>query len=496
MSILFSLIVHTANILGSFEDPFEFAGDYGPDINPVRQTVFEHVVSKEAMGDFPSDAAIDLDRQHGPSLSELIAPSLLQELTRKQQELGETLFPEQTLIAFSSFIDKFGDEMIFRFLRHTPSELLNLDKTLKDVAAREGHSLILPILGSTTYLEGTDSFTLKVKLLDALFTEQTIASTKSEAVINKALQSLDNARLQDLLGPEATKEELYLFSSPSGQVLFYWLYQALDLHLVAEIPGLVTQINEVKQTFARTLGDPKARATAFRQQLIDADNGVLFTQEADATIRQELLKEGLYLPVDKQGTIGATLVFLRSDLWEPDYTVIPIEDYEGYAKGRLSLILATHQATGEKFLLASGHGNSTRAEDGRLQVRLVMDQFHQLAQNPANAGLQLIMGIDANTKNETDVALLHQLLDTLGLVATKVGPTTVKKRMVTAQHSKAGRMAIDEEDFLITLQPEMGGRYALTSPTLGFSSEAPDQSRALPDINNRSDHYSVGALLH
>ena len=46
MSLLIPIVIHTANILGIFTDPFEFEGDYGPEVNPIRQQVFELVVSR------------------------------------------------------------------------------------------------------------------------------------------------------------------------------------------------------------------------------------------------------------------------------------------------------------------------------------------------------------------------------------------------------------------------------------------------------------------
>jgi hypothetical protein len=67
--------------------------------------------------------------------------------------------------------------------------------------------------------------------------------------------------------------------------------------------------------------------------------------------------------------------------------------------------------------------------------------------------------------------------------------------MVTAQHAKAGRLAVDEEDYLITLKPEKGGRFLLTKETVGFCEEKPDINAALPNVNNLSDHYPVGATL-
>ncbi len=80
----------------------------------------------------------------------------------------------------------------------------------------------------------------------------------------------------------------------------------------------------------------------------------------------------------------------------------------------------------------------------------------------------MIIGIDANTKSEEDVAALREHLEQLGLVATSVGPTTVKQRMVTAQHAKSGRYAVDEEDYIITLKPDNRAAFTFSKATVGF----------------------------
>ena len=102
--------------------------------------------------------------------------------------------------------------------------------------------------------------------------------------------------------------------------------------------------------------------------------------------------------------------------------------------------------------------------------------------------LQLIIGIDANTKTEAQVEDLQKLLESNSLISTRVGPTTIKQRMITAQLEKSGRYAIDEEDFLIT---KTSGSFI--NPTVGFLFNLPDTSITLPNINNLSDHYPIGA---
>lgn len=477
MNILLSIVIHTANILGIFSDPFEFEGDYGPEVNPIRQQVFELVVSPEALGSNKSD------RNYGPTLSQLVSSDLIEEIKKSHDG------PD--LARILHFIESYKDQKVFRFLRNNPPVLLNLDKTLRDKAAREGKSFDLPILGSTKPLEGTNSFELKRNLIEAVFTAETLNLAKPQADVKKALSKLDANYLSDFFGDEAKTEDLEAFSSPLGQVFFYWMYHALNLDLVATHPELIPDVNKVKEVFAKTLGDPVARANALKKKLMAANSGVLFTQESDSIVPQTLMRDGLFHPIDRQNGEDGTLVLLRSDIWEPDYEVISIDGYEGFNSGKLNLILATKKDSSQQFLLSSCHGNSTKPEDGRLQISLIMEKFHELN----NGNLQLFIGIDANTKTEEDVNLFQEHLDILGFVSTRAGPTTIKKRMVTAQHSKAGRFAVDEEDYLITLKPELGGQFQFSHVTVGFKEEKPDINQPLPNIQNPSDHYPVGAEM-
>lgn len=512
MNLLLSLVINTANILGIFTDPFEFDGDYGPEVNPIRQKVFELVVSKEALTknladsevrdlmhqsdaneqdindyrDFLVLQAIAEEKEYGPTLSELVTADLIEELKNKQAELGLSSSDLENILYF---IEHYKDQKVFLFLRNNPSEMLNLDKILRDKAAREGRSFDLPILGSTQLLEGQNSFELKSNLIEAIFTRETLSLTKSQESIKQSIRKLDKDYLKKFFGDGANNQDLEAFSSPAGQLFFYWMYQSLNLHLISADSEMIDEVNKVKEIFANTLGDPFARAQTFKDKLIASDSGVLFTQESDSLLIETLTNDGLFLPMDNQNPQDGTFILLRSDLWEPDYEIIAIDDYEGFRTGRMNVVLATQKGSGQKFLLASCHGHSTKAEDGRLQISLIMEKFYQISKGD----LQLLIGIDANTKTEEDVTAFREHLDNLGLLGTHVGPTTVKKRMVTAQHSKAGRFAVDEEDYLITLKPENGGQLQFSDLTVGFKQEKPDASKPLPNIDNPSDHYPVGA---
>jgi len=517
VNLLSSIVIHTANILGIFTDPFEFEGDYGQEVNPTRQEVFELVVSHEALTKNLSDLqvrylmeegnasqlevneyrnflvlqAIHEEKEYGPTLSELITPELIEEIKNKQIELRDSGFTDSDFENILYFIENYKDQKVFRFLRNNPSELLSLDKTLRDKAARQGKVFDLPILGSIKSLEGKNTLELKRNLINAVFTKETLALTKPQDPIKQSLNKLNKDYLKEFFGETASNRDLETFSSPSGQVFFYWMYQALNLHLISIHPEMIEQVNKVKHVFAQTLGNPVARTNSLRDKLIASNSGVLFTQESDALVPQTLINDTLFLSVNRQNSQDGTFILLRGDLWEPDYEIISIEGYEGFKTGRMNVILAKRKGSGQQFLLASCHGHSTKSEDGRQQISLIMEKFHQLS----DGNLQLLIGIDANTKTEEDVKLFREHLDILGLTSTQVGPTTVKKRMVTAQHAKAGRFAIDEEDYLITLKLENGGQLQFSHVTVGFKEENVDTNKPLPNIDNPSDHYPVGASM-
>ena len=506
-----NFVAHTANILGIFDDPFEFDGDYGQEVNIIRHHIFDLVVSKVALVKNLSDSQIEslmknkdtndsikiykknmlahilrYEKNYGPTLSEIATSELLNTIKNKLQTLENV--PLQDFNRIVEFINKYGNEKAFHFLRNNPPALLKLDKILRDNAARAGKDFNIPILSSTTKLNGSNSDELKANLIDFLFTQKIIPLTKSEEDTKKTISVLDENYLQQFFDIQTNNKDLYVFCTPFGQIFFYWMYQALNLQLIEQHPGLIDQVNTVKEIFKNTIGNSKNRAQIFKEKLLNAKSKVIFTQESDTHFVQALLDDNLFIPVNKQNFQDGTLVFLKNDFWDPQYENIPIENYSGYDEGRLTVILATQKQTKQKFLLAACHGSSTKSEDGRMQIEKVVEKFNQLSQI-LNETIILLIGIDANTKTHEDVALFKELLTKHGLISTSVGPTTIKRRMVTAQHAKAGKYALDEEDYLIVKKDQ----FLLSDPTIGFSKNKPDINKPLPNLNNPSDHYAVGS---
>lgn len=510
-------VVTTANILGAFDDPFEFAGDYGEENNEIREKVFDLIVSKEALAkNLSKEALADLvakstitqaifiadsikeDKDHGPTLKEVVTPALFEQIKTKLLQLKTD---QNDIDALARFVTKYGNEKIFYFMRNNPPDILKLEKALKDDAADKGKSFDLPVLGSKRILTGKNALELKKNLANYVFTQEvlskanpTFVDKKDENKIKPITVNIDKLKPDFLRGffKNGDNKDLYALCTPAGLAFFYWLYQSLIFDLIAEDRSLIDEINTVKTKFAASLGDPKKRAAVFRQRLIAADSKLLFTQEADKYTRDSLMQDDLFLPIGKQNTKDGTMILLRSDFWEPEFEIIPFNEYAKYNAGKLTAILATPKESQQKFLLVSGHGHSEQAEDGREQMQHAVKKLAQLIEE-RNEEIFLIIGVDANTKKKEDVKAFRKMLDDLGLISTQVGPTTIKRRMVTVQHGKAGLYAVDEEDYIIVKQDQL----ALSNVTVGFGKpgEKANVTVSLPNMQNQSDHYAVSALV-
>jgi hypothetical protein len=505
MNIL-SLAIYTINVLGHFDTPFEFAGNYGEEINEIREKVFQEVVPHTALAshlegeDFQKllEEAILRDQNFGPTLGEVFTEELVLQLKEKQTEFASFGFSSEDLDAILAFKDKYKDKKIFRLVRSYPQQLALLQEILWSTRFKNDLLKTIPVLDSSLLLKGDSIDALKQNLLNSLFTEEIFELAKKN-VKQPNFSAPDTPGLEEYL-PGLQAEDLDVFlKTPAGRILYYCLYHSLILQLaVQDDPAMIEKINQVKRFFANTLGNSKVRAAMTQEKILQGNASVVFTQESDETFRTLLCENGFHPVSNKEGSLqndqDGTLVFLKNDVWDRNYEVISIDpSHYNNKKGAVNIVHAVHSATRQHFLLAAAHGNSNHAKDGRDQIKLIKGVFDELKQTYPT--LHLIIGTDANTKKAEDVTAFKEQLSELGLAGTSIGPTTFKQRYITMQHHKAGRPAIDEEDYIIVLKED---QQLLTDLTLGFQPYDPATPRQpifLPSMDNPSDHFAVGATL-
>lgn len=496
----------TSNLLAGV-DPFEFRGSFGEPIDPIREVVFANLTSMVTLQQRSGTplmihgkevSPLDYDLNRGPSIGELMTPEHLSTLSSLQRNCSD-VFTSDDLASIYAFVEKYKEIKPFYFFRHgSQSYVAPLDKRLLDNEMRND----LSILGSCRLLVGESAHELNRQLLREVFSENVLRLAYPEEQIKPYLinpEAEKQIRINFGTADDYTIEDFAFFARPAGQIFSWWLYQATNLNLACSEQGMINGINTVKTLFANTYANPYTRARTFRDRVLSSDTHVVFTQEADAITPQVFCEDGAFLPVDRQRKGDGCYVLLRSDVWDPNYEVIPLEGYKNYSKGRLNVVLAT-TTQGDKFLLASGHGDSNKAEDGREQLNLIVDKYEELLKDPAYEGLQLMIGMDANTKRDVkrgkdDVVPFLKLVEERGLQVIRVGPTTVKERVVTAQYGKALVISEDEEDWVIY----GGDKFKLSRPTVGFDRIDPEAERSiagpLPNKDNLSDHFAIGASL-
>lgn len=524
-----SIVAVTQNVLGIFNDPFEFAGDYGNVSNETRSNVFDLLISHQAPLRHASETDInrylldnditfqqdDLletrkemclahafkkDQAHGPTFGEFITEAMKASLLQKAEALGK-IGEAQNILAF---VDRHANTRPFALFRNNPPALLSLDKSLRDAAAAKGEPFNLPIIQSMGQL--TDS---PQPLIDQLFTSEVLELTKKDEAISKTYASLSSPYALSNYLPDADDNDLALFKTQFGQLTYFWMYQQFNCHLVSAA-GLLDATNALKEEFSQELGSSKARANELRHQLDAIDADVLFTQEADQATVEALTsdyQEDGFHRIDQnpnghdQWKGDGTYVFLRSRAWAVKKVYSADEIKSSYPLheerlGRINAVVAQHLKTGKCFFLASAHSKDGKsAADSLNQIKAIQDLYQRAVSDAPDSGMQLLIGMDANTKKRQEVAAFRARLNELNLVATNQGATTVKQRMVTTQDGKACQKVSDEEDFLIlNSSGDLESKLEFTQVQVGLEREK-EEGETLPNITHRSDHYGVKALI-
>lgn len=506
MNTITCFLVITFNVLSGFVNPFEFDGCYSDRIDPLRKKIFEKLMLEETVvknltdeeldkkakqEKIPLDAIEDFhkkliteakknDLERGPTLEELLPEKLL---TVLQEKLKEVAVSEKTWKDLQNFYEKHKQKKIFSFIKHSPEKFLSIEKRLPNIAS-------LPIVGSLALLPEKEYTALSQNLLDQLITKKQLSSLNFCKELQKSLNRYSETDLKSFLGEDASLSDLELFTTPIGELIYYWIYESLHLYLITDTPSLLQDVNLVKEHFAKHLADPTFRTQSIKEDLLNKHPALLFLQECDRYLLEALTNDSFFLPIQDQNMKDGTLVLLEKDQWEEDYQVIPVEEYKGYKEGKVNIVLAKQKSSSIPFLLASCHGASLDPSDGRKQISIIMKKYRSFQKN--NPHLQLIIGIDANTKSQKEVEALYEHLDSLHLVCTKVGATTIKRRMITTEQEKAGIYIQDQEEYLITLGNQADRLAMLSKPFLRFDNK---EEGFLPNPSNLSDHYPVGAYM-
>jgi hypothetical protein len=474
----------SANVLGIFSDPFEFAGNYGDFINSVKAQVEARLIGRAMHpGTAPTEGEIQSQLNYGPTLQELCPVTIKNSL---RNLFGERGLDVKNFDATMDFFNKHSHSQLFHFFKNCPSALLSLDLALRQEAKNGQRPFPLPIVNSSITIYGNNSVTHKLNLADVFFTQETKAQAKN---IDKKLQEqIDKSAKDFRVGDELVDPKfLKAFATPEGQMLFYYLYQIMNLHLVADI---IPQINQAKAEFAENLGDPAKRAEIFAEQCVKAGGDVVFTQECDSYVPAEMEKRGYFSTQFIPGPDGkpmlrskdGSVIFLKETRFKKNFISEPYLDSD--IKHKATIIIAQEIENEIPNVFSSCHGDAKVAKDARDQIERVHGVFQRC--KTINPNARMAMGSDTNTNDDSEVSALQQLVNSLKLLMSEVGNTVIKMRKVTVQHEKTNKLDQTPKDRIIT-----SDNLLFIKQTVGGQIPPLDKEIMLPNKDIVSDHGPV-----
>lgn len=511
------LVVFTANVLGIFSDPFEFDGDYGEFINGVKREVEGLIIGKALQE--PSEEEIAEDLQYGPTLEELLPCSLRKFLLDTCSNRG---FDRKKVKAILTELQTHKPEKLFYFLKHCPPSLLNVDKIFRLAAKEANKPFPMPIINSSVPIVGKTSLDQKKHLADVLFTLDNLQLAKN---IDKELETeLENSEVPLLVAkttaavvPEEIEEEagpeaeagpelrvheavdpdfVRLFSSKEGQLIFYFLYQSMNIHLVSH---MMDRVNQAKVEFAKKLGDPQKRAQFFAEKFAAENADVVFAQECDRYLPQEMAKLGYFSterkPVpDKEDPANikwelnskdGSVIFLNSKTFK-GASIHPYDEEED-PKHKTTVITADFFDAQRPVVLASCH-----VSDGNnLKIFSILNRVTEIYQKDKDAGA-VVIGLDANPQSKEQESDIRERLKEKGLKTIKVGNTEVKRRKITLLHKKINLLFRREKNMIIA---DAQTNFDMKNGTVGFKKPPLDSDMLLPHEQIPSDQAPVGVKI-
>lgn len=385
---------------------------------------------------------------------------IIDKLTNSQILLKQ-LINQDHINKFVNYTEKIGGNKlkVINFFNTMEYNLVATDyiKTKKIVLDKYINDFNLPILGSIIKLKHNRN--LQSELIDNLFDYNLLLHIRT-------------------ILKQKNQPEFFI-----EHIILYWIYQSIYLEEI-KINNLYQDVNITKTWFKNNLGNQEYRSNSISSEIIYNNCNVLFTQEAHPLLQKKLC-DFKFLPILKQNGIDGTLVFLDSDIWYSNYQIIKIPKYVN--NGKINAIIAKLKNTNEQFMLCSCHGKSTDYKDAINQIQDIQKIWSTFYKNTT----KLVIGIDANTKHVNEIYEFCDVIESLNLkVQNNINiPTTIKKRILTAQHEKLNHEYQICEDYIITSKLQ---EYKNQNVYVGFNSKIND---IIPNKLNLSDHYPVKLIL-
>jgi len=527
------LSIFTANMLGLFYDPFEFAGDYDPFINSVKQKLEALLIGRATQDQTPEQIATDL--RYGPTLEELLPSKLQTQLLEqcKFNGLNHKLF--QKLL--TQLMKEHSQDRLFYFLKNCPPSLLGIDKALRDAAKTANTPFDMPIINSSAIIEGNTRTAQKRHLSHALFTLANLNILKASDERDKAKTTIDEELARELEnprypyivgkasaprarpapvdeegegpevpaelanGPEALVRTdidpklIKAFKSPEGRMLFYYLYQIMNIHLASDIMG---EVNEAKRRFASGMGDPQKRAEVFAKKFAAENADIVMAQECDRHLPQEMAKLGYFStekklvkdPSDPSNTKwvlnsgDGSVIFFNAKTFKGAH----IHPYDETLDPKHKNTIATAYFLGAErpIVVASCHVSDSNNKSFARVIKHVTQSIYQKGTHAA-----AVIGLDANPQSTEDEDDIRSFLQDENLHTVKVGPTSIKMRLITLLHKKIHDLIRREKNMVVAT----GDGCKLENPTVAFQHPPLDLNIMMPNKNMLSDQAPVGVKM-
>jgi hypothetical protein len=278
-------------------------------------------------------------------------------------------------------------------------------------------------------------------------------------------------------------------------LVFYFLYQSMNIHLAS---GIMGRVNQAKLDFAKTLGDPQKRAQFFAEKFAAANADVVFVQECDRHLPKEMAKLGYFSterrPVSDKDDPANTrwelnskdgsVVFLNSKTFKGAW-VHPYDEGND-PKHKTTVVTADLLDFDRPMILASSH-----VSDGNNKsVFSIIERVANAYEKEKHAGF--VIGLDANPQSREDEENIRGYVKDHHHTTVKAGPTSWKKRKISLLERKVNLPVCVEKNMIIANAPT---NFTMTNVTVGFKKPPLNTKILLPSQEIPSDQAPLGLTM-